>query len=289
MITRMVLIVGVAWVSSATAAWSGDAADVALAEAWHNASIGRGGEAREVFERYEGRAAQLGQALSLLGAQTRSVKSLTRAVELLSGIMEDDAGDELGLAACYYLGRIEQVHRRTPDLPAAMAHYRRLRATNPIHPLAEQALVKMGIIEIYAPDLSIDERRKVWTGYTNEVGSLVTSEARRDLNLLLAQAGQRYRFDPELILGFYLAVEQAGVARSALKADVYVNILNLARSLGRADLCREYCGKFMSGYRRDNRYHMVSEIRRELGGANDAGAPPATATIAPTKTAEEGG
>ncbi|AHF89940.1 hypothetical protein OPIT5_06625 [Opitutaceae bacterium TAV5] len=243
-----------------------------LENAWRAASMGLVSEARAAFTHADSREARFGEAITLLLVQPKTDSNVERAARLLNDIIRTGETDDLGLIARYHLGRLEQAHRTPPDLSAATAHYRKLRELSPSHPLAEQALVKLGIIELYAPDINDDRRRALYDDYGRQADKLVTSDSRRDLHFLLAQVGQRYRFDKTSILNHYLASEKEGIRRTITRADVYVSIVQLARDLGRNPVARQYSDKFLAEFLRDNRRLMIQEIRDAL--PEERSAPP---------------
>ncbi|WP_043582739.1 tetratricopeptide repeat protein, partial [Geminisphaera colitermitum] len=232
--------------------------------AWRDASMGLVIEARQAFSQAEGREARFGEAITLLLTQPKTDANIERAAQLLNKIIEQNPTDTQGIIARYHLGRLEQAHRTPANLEAAAAHYRQLRKTAPNHPLAEEALVKLGIIELYAPSLTDEARLKLHRHYAAQANQLTSNSARRDLHFLLAQVAQRYRFSKTLTLDHYLAADKEGILRTATRADVYVSILTLARDLNRPALARQYCDRFLAEYLRDNRRYMIEEIKREL-------------------------
>lgn len=244
--------------------------------AWRDASMGLVVEARQAFVQAEGREARFGEAVTLLLTQPKTDSNIERAAQLLNKIIEQNPTDSQGILARYYLGRLEQAHRTPPNLEAASAHYRELLKTAPDHPLAEEGLVKLGIIELYGADLTDEARLKLHREYAGRADKLKSSSARRDLHFLLAQVAQRYRFSKLITLEHFLAADKEGIQRTATRADVYVSILTLARDLNRPTLSRQYCDRFLAEYLRDNRRYMIEEIKRGL--PEERTAPPSQKT-----------
>jgi hypothetical protein len=116
--------------------------------AWRDVSLGLVPAAAPVFTAASAEA-RYGEAITLLLRQPKTAGNLDRAVTLLTALAETSPATELGLAARYNLGRIAQVHRPTPDPELARQHYDTLIATAPAHPFAQQAFVKLALLDLY--------------------------------------------------------------------------------------------------------------------------------------------
>lgn len=247
--------------------------DPASAQAWNDAAIGLFKEAHSSFADAGDEDSRLGAALTLLLQQPKTASNIDRAAAQLRDLAAAAPDSESGIAARYYLGRVEQAHRFTPDPEAARGHYRTLIADHPAHPLAEQAVVKLAILDIYEP-VAADVRKTRFDSYLARVGSLATASARRDLAILLADAGMRFGYPASVSLDCLLVADQAGVARRVEQANIWVRIGQLAAETGRPDTARDYYERFLATFTRDNRRRMIAE---RLAALSAPAAPTASA------------
>lgn len=230
-----------------------------LQQAWEDAALNLTKEANHGFAVLEGREARFGEAVTLLQVQPKTDVNIQRAATLLEGIVTENTGDELGITARYYLGRLEQVHRTPLNPPAAAGHYAVLMRDYPGHPLTEQAIVKLALLELYAPAATKEARLQVFEKFRLLGERLQTHDAIRDLNLTLANAALRLDLGDELALPAYIAAHRAGIHLTNVRGDVVVSIGELARKTGRTDLAREYYRLFLDEFHRDNRRLTIRE------------------------------
>lgn len=237
-----------------------------LREAWEAAAQGRFAEAQHAFALQTGREAQLGAALNLLQMQPRTEAKVAQAAEQLAALVAADPDDQTGISALYFLARIEHIARYTPDLEAAARHYRRLIETHPRHPLAGQAIVKLAIITLYAPDAARTpaETRAHYDAFDARTGRLPTLATQRDLHLVLGDAALRLRLGDDLALRHYLAALQAGILRPPLRADTLIKTGELARDLRQTDLARVQLQTFLDEFPRDTRRLAVGDTLATL-------------------------
>ena len=100
---------------------------------WQELSLLNAGEAQQRFAAAAladpaSREARLGLALALLQLRSRTPGNIAAAGQLLETLRAESAGDDAGIAAAYYLARIQQLHGFTPDRAAATTGYRALLA-----------------------------------------------------------------------------------------------------------------------------------------------------------------
>lgn len=229
-----------------------------LLPAWHDASFSLFRDAQRRFSAAQGPEARFGEALTLLQLQPKTDANIEHAAQLLAEVVRTTPNTEPGIAALYYLGRLEHAHRSPRNLPAATTHYRALIAARPDHPLAEQAIIKLGVIELYA-DLTPAERLAHYAALDRQAKTLKTSTAQRDIHILLAEAALRFALGSDLALEHYLAADRAGIVRATVVADIWVRIGELARETGRNDVARTYYSKFLDTFERDVRRRIVTE------------------------------
>lgn len=232
--------------------------EAALAEAWQQTALNLFNDANLSFAELSGREARFGEAVTLLQVQPKTNANVDRAVALFGEVLAENAGDKLGITARYYLGRIEQLHRSPINPEAAAGHFRQLVQEYPAHPMAEQALVKLALIELYGNATDV-ERQAAFERLAGSVATLKTADAIRDLNLILAEAGLRFGQSPAMALDHYIAAEQAGIHLTTVRGSVLVAIGELARQVGRVDVARRYYELFLQDFQRDTRRRLIRE------------------------------
>ena len=205
----------------------------------------------------DAREADFGLALMLLNKQPKTEANIQQAADLLT---EVGAGgdDDLSVLAAYYRARVEQVHRFDPDAAAAIALYNSLIESHPGHPIAEVAISKRAVLEIY-DDSPLEAKRARLERLAALAPTLRYPPARRDLHLLLADSYARLFQDDQNTLAALLAADADGIERPKNRSDVWVRIGELARLTGQPELARRYYEKFLESFRRDNRTFTVRQ------------------------------
>lgn len=234
--------------------------------AWQQATVGLFKDSLLSFEKIEGDDARYGEALTLLMRQPKTAGNVERAAQMLSSLAASQPDSELGIGARYHLGRIEQVHRMTPDPAAARRHYQELVTAHPEHTLAQQAVVKLAILDIYER-VPANVRRQRYDAYAARAVGLSYGPARRDLHLLLADTAQRFDYPATLALEHLLSADAVGIARRAEQANIWVRIGVIASETGRPEVARSFFEKFLANYLRDNRRLMIEERLAALPAA----------------------
>ena len=235
-----------------------------LEQGWRKATLYLFDESYLDFQKGDAPETRLGRATLLLLKQPKTNSNIDEATALLETLASTTPGPvgadkDTAATARYMLGRVAQIHRSASDLPAATAHYRRLIAEHPEHFLADQALIKLALIELYEPGLAREERLARVDRYGKQAETLARASSRRDLHLALATACAYLRLDDERCLTHYLAADRAGVERPILRANVTVAIGELASRLGRASLAREYFQRYLAEFKRDYRRTLVKD------------------------------
>lgn len=244
-----------------------------VGRAWRDASLSLFKEAHGAFAAAAGREARLGHAITLLAQQPRTAGNVDAAAEALEALIAESPADETAIVARFYLGRLEQLHR-TPENPgAAVAHFKRLIAEHPGSPWAEQAAVKVALIELHEA-ISAAERLRRFEHHRQIAPALATAPARRDLHLLLADVALRFDLGEALALDELLAADRAGIVRTTAQAQIWVQIGELARRTGRDEVAREHYRKFLAAFERDNRRGMILEHLAALPAAVSVAASP---------------
>ncbi len=233
---------------------------------WHELSLLQAPEAQQAFADVRladpaSRDARLGSALALLQLRSRTPGNIAAAVELLEALRRENAADDAGIGAAYYLARIAQLHSYTPDRAAAVAGYRALLADHPGHAYAQLAAPKLAILLLY-DDVPPDE----WERRVQEVEALIprltAPEAVRDTRLTLAMALIRLRGDHARAYPHFAACLAAGtVTRSPRRNTVLLHAAESAAVLGKKSESAGYYAEFLAEFPSDAK---SEEIRRRL-------------------------
>lgn len=255
---RRRLLVPVTFALSALAAHAEPATPPSITDAWQYLGTGLFPEAKQGFSALSGPEAELGSALQLLGQQPKTSANIELAAERLRALAEREPKDEIAYVALYYLGRIAQVHQSTPSPETARGYYQKLIAAAPDFFLAESAVVKLAILDLYEV-VSTTERRNRFESYRKRAAELRHAPARRDLSLLLADVALQFGFGEDIALENLLRADEAGITRTNEQATVMVRIGELARITGQHEIARTYYQRFLDTFRRDNRRTMIEE------------------------------
>lgn len=237
------------------------AADSASPSPWDQTALGLFKDAHAAFAKQPAsdREARFGEAVTLLSLQPKTDANLDRAASLFNAIAAADATDDLGLSARYYLARIPQVHRATPDTAAALALFRELAAIDSPHPLAQRAVVQVALLELYEPRLASAEIRARFAALATRGATLTEPSALRDFHMVMGDAALRFGLGDDLALDHLLAADRAGIARAITQRDTWLRIAELARRTGRTDVSKTYYTKFLDTFPRDSRRLAVKD------------------------------
>ena len=235
---------------------------------WHLASHGLVEKAHEVFSRKAksevgDRESRFGMAVTLLNVQPKTAGNVQRAYRLLREIRNENFSDHYGISAQYFLGRIDQVHRSSPHRESARRHFTLLIERHREHPLAQLAVVKLGILDLYDP--LNDDLATRFEQVEGRVGLLWDRPAKRDYHLLLAEAYDRYELSKSGSLEHLLAAERADPSIARSDPDFAVLVADLARELDEVEIAIRYYRVFMTNFPRDPRRYQVERVLEDLG------------------------
>ena len=243
---------------------------------WRLASRGLVEEAHEEFSRLgksggENRESRFGMAVTLLNVQPETAGNVERAYRLLREIRDENLTDHYGISAQYFLGRIDQVHRSSPDRESARRHFTVLIERYREHPLAQLAVVKLSILDLYDP--TNDNLTARFAQVEGRVGLLWDRPAKRDFHLLLAEAYDRYKLSKSKSLEHLLAAEMSDPSIVRSNPEFAVLVADLARELGEVETAILYYRVFMKNFRRDARRFQVEQVLEGLGSVTKSHLP----------------
>jgi len=237
---------------------------------WTDLSLLNASEARTAFAAAAqadpaSRDARLGLALSLLQLRARTPSNIAAAGEWLKTLRNENAADDAGIAATYYLARIQQMHGYTPNRSAAVEGYRALLAAHPGHYYAQLAAPKLALLLLY-DDVPPDEWERRVTEVSALIHRLTTPEALRDTRLILATAFIRLRLDHARAYPLMSAALAAGsVTRLPRLNALLVQAAESAQVLGKRSEAADYYAHFLAEFPHDAK---SDEIRRRLDDLN---------------------
>jgi hypothetical protein len=235
------------------------------ATAWEQLTVGESAEAHRYFSGIHGgkrsRFVIYGEAVSLLDIQPRTAARVDRAVELLDSLAASGVEDELTVPVLYLRARIEQIHRASPDLPAALRLYDELFEKHPAHPLAQIAAGKAAMIRIYTAE--DDPLGAPLASAEALAPRLSDPTARASLHLMIANACVRLGDQPRRSLDHLEAALAAGIHNTKSRGNVLVRIGVLSDEFGRPERAIAAFEEFLREFARDDRAHT---LRRRLAG-----------------------
>lgn len=253
------------------AAGSVPADDAALESAWvEGAQLSFDRSAQAFAQLGPRRDARLGRAVMLLNAQPKTEANIAEARRLFTALRNENATDEPGIAALFYLARLAQFHERAPDLAAARGHYEELVRRHDAHFLGQLARFKLVVLTLYdAADPAAPPARLAaaegWGAGIRE------PSIARDFHVHIADAYLRFAGPLERALEHLLAADATGASvRDLARALLYVQIAECARELGRVEIARRFYGRFLEEFPRDARGTTIRARLAQLGPGNGA-------------------
>jgi hypothetical protein len=202
------------------------------------------------------------RAVALLGAPAVSAEDNRHAKAELAAIIADDGSSADALAARYLLGRLRQLEDNETDPP----EFQVLRSQHQGHPLAQLAALKVLLRRLYSegPESPADRLR-----HGEDLGSLITFPAlRSDFHLAMGEAYIFHGDQREPALRHLRAAAALGIPSAATRANVLVQIGELARLTGAKAVAAASYRAFIAEFPRDLRQQIVRDRLAEVEGVN---------------------
>lgn len=260
--------VGVTWAGAA------DAREVRLAEAFADLTQYRFTKAEIVFSELAAdaswsrwRDASYGQALALLNAQPRTADKIARAHGLLESVRAGGAADDLGLAARYFLARVQQVHLQPADPERARLELQSLAEEHPEHYLGQMAQIRLAFIELFAPG-SPEEKRAVFERYDRISLPWVDEHLRAVFHTVVGDAIMVVYQDTAWATRHYRYVTLVAAVRELTLVDALVRIGETARLAGVPDVARDAYEQLLTNSPRDPRAWLIQGHLEALEGGS---------------------
>lgn len=201
------------------------------------------------------------RAVAVLGAPAVSADDSRRAKAELEAIIASEEESADALAARYLLGRLKQLENNEADPPEFQA----LRARQPGHPLAQLAALKVMLRRLYAdgPESPDDRLRS-----GEELAATITLPALRgDYHLAMGEAYIFHGDRREPALRHLRAAAAIGIPSAATRANVLVQIGELARLSGERAVAAASYRAFLAEFPRDLRQQIVRDRLADMEGA----------------------
>jgi hypothetical protein len=178
----------------------------------------------------------------------------------LEALATESPATEAGIAARYLLGRLRQIEEGSGEPP----EFKALLSEHPQHPLAQLAAVKVILRRLYADGPETPEER---LEAAEQVGRGVTLPALRcDFHLAMGDAYIFYGDRQQPALRHLRAAEALGIPSAVARANVLVQIGELARLTGDGVVAAWSYRKFLAEFPRDLRQQIVRDRLAEIGG-----------------------
>lgn len=240
------------------------AADLpAATDAWRMLAEYRFAESADGF-RQQGvagydRAMSLGHALALLNQPPITQGRFSEVRQRLRTLIAARADDDTGIAARYFLVRMDHLHDPIDDRAEVARDYREFIASAAPHPLAEQAVPHLILLLLYD-----GQRDAHFTADAAEMEALTATlthgSARRDAHLALGDVFARRQPDPARSLRHLQAALATGeVRRIRALNNLVIQIAETARELGDVETARIHYRRFLAETVRDNRRQFAGE------------------------------
>lgn len=206
-------------------------------------------------------SARLERAIAVLDAPAASADDVRRVRAELSALADDAGQPGEASVALYLLGRLEQLTDGTID-PVA---FQRLRTEHGDHPLAQLAALKVLLHRLYADGAETSDAR---LAHGEALAPTFTLPALRcDYHLAM---GEAYIFHGDRVapaLRHLRAAAALGIPSAAARANVLVQIGELARLTGDRAVAAASYRAFLGEFPRDLRQQIVRDHLAEVEGA----------------------
>jgi hypothetical protein len=235
-----------------------------LSEAWQTLSTGFPDEAARQFAATgNSREARLGIAMVKFNRPPVTPSSLAEAQRQFEALATVE--DATGHAARYFLGRLQQLHPLTPDPGAAARTFERLAATGADDRWCRLALIKLALLRLTVLT-SANGLPAQLAGAETLLARTADPVTRRDLHLVISEVRMHHRLYDSVTLGHLQAALAEPTLPADLRADLLVQIAQVARLLGDRAVARVHYEIFLREFPKDRRHFTVGQALAYLGG-----------------------
>lgn len=257
----------------ASQAFGGESSGVSAA--WQQASGFLFQEAHQTFQDAtdaEDRERRLGLAVTTLGLQPRTQRNIAVAESGLRKLVAENAEDDAGRKARFFLARVLENHRSDPG-PAEIAEARRiyleLLAENTADPLLESGAARIAYIDLYAAGNDADKLASAEAQLRRLEPLLRTPAGRREFHSAVGFTLVELGGDRTAALEHLLAAVQIHNPLPQVQSETLLAAAALAEATGRRDVARKYYTQFVREFSRDSRNFSVRKILENLPATDD--------------------
>ncbi len=245
-----------------------------MSEAWLDTAQLFVSEAHSAFEQLEKtgpadtrREAALGAAVTLLELPPQSHARVEQSAAALRLLYKENSNDSTGLAAGYLLGRIRQVFNPEGQAEPSPPELISLADNHPDSVYGQLAMLKLTLHQLYLPqsDPTPAARLRSLAKYEAKI---TFPNLQREYHLLIANAQIFFEIqEPEALRHLQSALE-LGIPNAVMRADVLVQIGEIARALGQDRVAEISYRRFLEENVHDERIMMVRDRLTELETAH---------------------
>lgn len=220
----------------------------------HNPRVTRFEVERAADELPDSPQIQIAKAVALLNDQPRTGGNVRKAQELLESVAvrEDDAG----LLAAYLQARIADVHFPDGDRDEALALYDSVIARKPGHLLAQIAMTKRVMLDVYF--ISQDPLQALAAASAWEK-RFTEREAERDYHLVMGRSLLFFGGDDSEAFRHLDKALDLGLTDRLSRSGLTIAVAEIASRIGERDVARVRYQQFLDEYPRDQRGTLVRE------------------------------
>lgn len=203
---------------------------------------------------------QLGRAAVYLGKYPQTPQNVDRATELLEALISQPERSDYQAAGYYLLARIEHIFMEGREEQAAV-YYRKLRSAYPENRLADNAAVKLALLQLHALPPDVDDAT---VGATiAQLERPVRKSTLSDFHQVVA-AYLLERGELAAALNHLLAAQNLRVVAGKNRADLLVQVGRVATLVKQPEAALAAYLVFIKEFPSDTRNYMVNEELRKL-------------------------
>lgn len=251
-----------------------DASDVrgvdAIAAAWQRATEFEFTDALRQFLHLQEtgeadpRQVTFGIAMTLLNTPPRSDPRMDEVAGLLQTVIDEEPDDFLGRQARYFLGRVAQAHRRSPDHERAQEILYDLFFEHPEDPVAQIAFIKAFMADAYT-DPTVESGIRILDELDSiHLPKISDPAVRRCLMWTAGDVAIRLAGDELRAAGYYMEGEAMGYSRFDIRHLMLLRIGTLCGRNGVPDKAYEYYLRYATVSPRASLTYLVKEQMEKL-------------------------
>lgn len=249
------------------------AADETLPEAWQALADNRAKDAFILLDAKkpgDNRERELARATTMLDAQPVDDAQLRTAEGIFVELAKGD--DEIAQVASYLRARLRHVHGPRLDLEEAARLYREVAERWPQSHWGQLALVKVGLLALYAAPEPKGVRERI-ANVTKLLERIQEPPLRRDLQFQIGRAGTFFELPPAEVLPYLEAADEIGGLGALTQQDLTAELGELSFRAGRWTKAKKYFERYLAQYPDARKYTVeqrLKQIEAKLAGAQEA-------------------